>query len=360
MSTREPLVLGIESSCDETGIGIVRGAQLLSNTISSSMEEHVRFGGVIPEIASRAHLDAMIPALKAALAEADITLDEVDAIAVTAGPGLAGALMVGVSAAKALAIATGKPLYGINHLVAHVGVGLLEDNGTEDGSDLLANAGSGGLGALLVSGGHTEILQVRDITSDVRLLGATLDDAAGEAYDKVARLLGFPYPGGPHIDRHGQNGDPHAIKVPMGLTQGKAGAAHPYDFSFSGVKTAVARWVESEQAAGHEIPVDDVCASLADSVATVLARKAMRGCRQYDSNTLIVGGGFSANSQLRAKLLEFGENYGVDVRIPQIKLCTDNGAMVAMLGVNLVEAGVAPSAPDFPIDSAMPLTKVSM
>ena len=176
----------------------------------------------------------------------------------------------------------------------------------------------------------------------------------------VARLLGFPYPGGPHIDRHGQNGDPHAIKVPMGLTQGKAGAAHPYDFSFSGVKTAVARWVESEQAAGHESPVDDVCASLADSVATVLARKAMRGCRQYDSNTLIVGGGFSANSQLRAKLLEFGENYGVDVRIPQIKLCTDNGAMVAMLGVNLVEAGVAPSAPDFPIDSAMPLTKVSM
>ena len=146
----------------------------------------------------------------------------------------------------------------------------------------------------------------------------------------------------------------------MGLTQGKAGAAHPYDFSFSGVKTAVARWVESEQAAGHEIPVDDVCASLADSVATVLARKAMRGCRQYDSNTLIVGGGFSANSQLRAKLLEFGEKYGVDVRIPQIKLCTDNGAMVAMLGVNLVEAGVAPSAPDFPIDSAMPLTKVSI
>ena len=194
----------------------------------------------------------------------------------------------------------------------------------------------------------------------IDVVGTTLDDAAGECFDKVARLLGFPYPGGPHIDRHGQNGDPHAIKVPMGLTQGKAGAAHPYDFSFSGVKTAVARWVESEQAAGHEIPVDDVCASLADSVATVLARKSMRGCRQYDSNTLIVGGGFSANSQLRAKLLEFGENYGVDVRIPQIKLCTDNGAMVAMLGVNLVEAGVAPSAPDFPIDSAMPLTKVSM
>ena len=170
----EPLVLGIESSCDETGIGIVRGTRLLTNTVSSSMEEHVRFGGVIPEIASRAHLDAMIPALEAALADAYVTLDDIAASAVTAGPGLAGALMVGVSAAKALATATGKPLYGINHLVAHVGVGLLDDNGTEDGAQLLEHARDGGLGALLVSGGHTEILQVRDITQDVRLLGAPL------------------------------------------------------------------------------------------------------------------------------------------------------------------------------------------
>ena len=240
-------------------------------------------------------------------------------------------------------------IYGINHVIGHIAVTQLQFGPFP--KDTLA---------LIVSGGHTSLLHVEDMPRKIDVVGTTLDDAAGECFDKVARLLGFPYPGGPHIDRHGQNGDPHAIKVPMGLTQGKAGAAHPYDFSFSGVKTAVARWVESEQAAGHEIPVDDVCASLADSVATVLARKAMRGCRQYDSNTLIVGGGFSANSQLRAKLLEFGEKYGVDVRIPQIKLCTDNGAMVAMLGVNLVEAGVAPSAPDFPIDSAMPLTKVAM
>ena len=260
-----------------------------------------------------------------------------------------GNLAVGVSGAKALAWAANKPIYGINHVIGHIAVTQLQFGPFP--KDTLA---------LIVSGGHTSLLHVEDMPRKIDVVGTTLDDAAGECFDKVARLLGFPYPGGPHIDRHGQNGDPHAIKVPMGLTQGKAGAAHPYDFSFSGVKTAVARWVESEQAAGHEIPVDDVCASLADSVATVLARKAMRGCRQYDSNTLIVGGGFSANSQLRAKLLEFGENYGVDVRIPQIKLCTDNGAMVAMLGVNLVEAGVAPSAPDFPIDSAMPLTKVSM
>ena len=171
MTATEPLVLGIESSCDETGIGIVRGSKLLTNTISSSMEEHVRFGGVIPEIASRAHLEAMLPALEKALTEAGVSLNDIDAIAVTAGPGLAGALMVGVAAAKALAVATGKPLYGINHLVAHVGVGLLDDNGTSDGARLLQNAETGGLGALLVSGGHTEILQVRDITSDVRLLG---------------------------------------------------------------------------------------------------------------------------------------------------------------------------------------------
>ena len=176
----------------------------------------------------------------------------------------------------------------------------------------------------------------------------------------MARLLGFPYPGGPHIDRHAQAGDPHAIAVPQGLTQGKAGREHPYDFSFSGVKTAVARWIEERQDRGMDIPVDDVCASLADSVATVLARKAMRGCEQYGSRTLIVGGGFSANSQLRAKLLEVGAEHGVEVRVPELRLCTDNGAMVAMLGVNLVEAGVAPSSPDFPIDSAMPLDRVCM
>ena len=303
MSTREPLVLGIESSCDETGIGIVRGAQLLSNTISSSMEEHVRFGGVIPEIASRAHLDAMIPALKAALAEADITLDEVDAIAVTAGPGLAGALMVGVSAAKALAIATGKPLYGINHLVAHVGVGLLEDNGTEDGSDLLANAGSGGLGALLVSGGHTEILQVRDITSDVRLLGATLDDAAGEAYDKVARLLGLNYPGGPAIDRAAAEGNRNAFVFPRGLSNRK----------FMG---------------------------------------------EQGMKTLLLGGGVAANSRLRELLAARCASEGVRLIIPKFTLCTDNGAMVAALGARLVAAGCEPSGVDFTTDSSLPVTTV--
>ena len=333
MSTREPLVLGIESSCDETGIGIVRGAQLLSNTISSSMEEHVRFGGVIPEIASRAHLDAMIPALKAALAEADITLDEVDAIAVTAGPGLAGALMVGVSAAKALAIATGKPLYGINHLVAHVGVGLLEDNGTEDGSDL-------------------------------RLLGATLDDAAGEAYDKVARLLGLDYPGGPAIDRAAAEGNRNAFVFPRGLSNRKfmgtaeEPGAHRYDFSFSGLKTAVARVIESFEAAGEEVPVADIAASFQEAVVDVITKKAMLACREQGMKTLLLGGGVAANSRLRELLAARCASEGVRLIIPKFTLCTDNGAMVAALGARLVAAGREPSGVDFTTDSSLPVTTV--
>ena len=340
----EPVVLGIESTCDETAAAVVRGRRLLSNVVASSMDEHARYGGVIPEIASRAHAEAFVPVVSKALADADMTIGDVDAIAVSAGPGLAGCLAVGVSGAKALAWAANKPIYGINHVIGHIAVTQLQFGPFPP--DTLA---------LIVSGGHTSLLHVEDVARHIDVVGTTLDDAAGECFDKVARLLG----------RHAQAGDPHAIAVPQGLTQGKAGREHPYDFSFSGVKTAVARWIEERQDRGEEIPVDDVCASLADSVATVLARKAMRGCEQYGSHTLIVGGGFSANSQLRAKLLEVGAEHGVEVRVPELRLCTDNGAMVAMLGVNLVEAGVveagvAPSSPDFPIDSAMPLDRVCM
>ena len=342
-------ILAFESSCDETAAAVVRdGRTVLSDAILSQADMHALYGGVVPEIASRKHVEAIAGLTDQALRDAGLTRKDIDAVAVTYAPGLIGAVLVGVSFAKSAAYALGVPLIPVHHVRGHIAANYLAFPELEP--PFLA---------LAMSGGNTLIVDVKDYT-DMEVLGATRDDAAGECFDKVARLLGFPYPGGPHIDRHAQLGDPKAIKVPQGLTQGKAGAAHPYDFSFSGVKTAVARWIEEQQAAGRDVPIDDVCASLADSVATVLARKAMRGCRQYDSNTLIVGGGFSANSQLRAKLLEFGENYGVDVRIPQIKLCTDNGAMVAMLGVNLVEAGVAPSAPDFPIDSAMPLTKVSM
>ncbi|MCI1832170.1 MAG: tRNA (adenosine(37)-N6)-threonylcarbamoyltransferase complex transferase subunit TsaD [Bifidobacterium sp.] len=345
----EPIVLGIESTCDETAAAVVQGRRLASNVVASSMNEHARYGGVIPEIASRAHAEAFVPVVGKALADANLTLDEVDAIAVSAGPGLAGCLAVGVSGAKALAWASGKPLYGINHVIGHIAVTQLQF-GDFPGDTL----------ALIVSGGHTSLLHVDDIARKVDVVGTTLDDAAGECFDKIARLLGFPYPGGPHIDRHAHQGNPHALKVPQALTRGNAGREHPYDFSFSGVKTAVARWVEARRDAGDEIPVDDVCASLADSVATVLANKAIHGCEEYGSDTLIVGGGFSANSQLRDTLVEVGARHGIEVRLPRMQLCTDNGAMVAMLGVNLVQAGVRPSAPDFPIDSAMPLTRICM
>ncbi|KJY51396.1 tRNA (adenosine(37)-N6)-threonylcarbamoyltransferase complex transferase subunit TsaD [Bifidobacterium kimbladii] len=345
----EPLVLGIESTCDETAAALVQGNRLLSNVVASSMNEHARYGGVIPEIASRAHAESFVPVVSKALKDADMDLSQVDAIAVSAGPGLAGCLAVGVSGAKALAWAAKKPLYGINHVIGHIAVTQLQFGPFPQNAL-----------ALIVSGGHTSLLHVDDLARSVQVVGTTLDDAAGECFDKIARLLGFPYPGGPHIDRHARLGDPHAIAVPQGLTKGRAGAEHPYDFSFSGVKTAVARWVERRQQAGLDIPVDDVCASLADSVATVLSRKAMAACHRFDTDTLIVGGGFSANSQLRGKLLEFGDQEGIKVRIPKINLCTDNGAMVAMLGVNLVKAGLAPSAPDFSIDSAMPMDRILM
>ena len=233
----EPLVLGIESSCDETGIGIVRGNTLLANVISSSMEMHARFGGVVPEVAARAHLEALGPTLHEALATAKVSLEEIDAIAVTNGPGLAGALMVGVGAAKALAVSLGKPIYAVNHLVGHVGVDILERGELETPTV-----------ALLVSGGHTSLLLVRDLLNDVELLGETIDDAAGEAFDKVARVLGLRYPGGPEIDRAAEGGDPKAIRFPRGLTLPKDMDKHRYDFSFSGLKTAVARHVEVAQA----------------------------------------------------------------------------------------------------------------
>ena len=229
-----PLVLGIETSCDETGIGLVRGHDLLADSVASSVAEHARFGGVVPEVASRAHLEAMIPTFDRALATAGVRPEEIDAVAVTAGPGLAGALLVGVAAAKAFAFALGKPLYGVNHLAAHIAVDQLE-HGTLPSPAV----------ALLVSGGHSSLLLVPDVAQEVIPLGATIDDAAGEAYDKVARVLGMPFPGGPPIDQASRDGDPAAISFPRGKYHDGT-----LDFSFAGLKTAVARWVEARQAAG--------------------------------------------------------------------------------------------------------------
>ncbi|MDJ0318755.1 MULTISPECIES: tRNA (adenosine(37)-N6)-threonylcarbamoyltransferase complex transferase subunit TsaD [Arthrobacter] len=368
MNQSNPLILGIESSCDETGVGLVRGTQLLTNTVSSSMAEHVRFGGVIPEIASRAHLDAFVPTLTQALESAGVTMADVDAIAVTSGPGLAGALMVGVSAAKALALATGKPIYAINHLVAHVGVGLLAEplgTGSEtagcENSQLPEN-----LGALLVSGGHTEILRVRNIASDVELLGATIDDAAGEAFDKVARLLGLNYPGGPAIDRLAKEGNAKAVRFPRGLTMPKyMGTAevpgpHRYDFSFSGLKTAVARCVEGYEARGEDVPVADIAASFQEAVLDVITAKAVLACKEQGITTLLLGGGVAANTRLRELAGQRCLAAGITLLVPKLSLCTDNGAMVAALGAQLVMSGVGPSELSFAPDSSLPVTCISL
>jgi N6-L-threonylcarbamoyladenine synthase len=343
-SVTEPLILGIETSCDETGVGIVRGQTLLADAIASQVDEHARFGGVVPEVASRAHLEAMVPTVDRALATAGVTLKDVDAVAVTTGPGLAGALLVGVAAAKAYALSLGVPLIGVNHLAAHVAVDVLEHGPLPDP-----------LVALLVSGGHSSLLLVPDLTA-VETLGSTVDDAAGEAFDKVARVLGLPFPGGPHVDRAAREGDPAAIDFPRGLT-GPRDA--PFDFSFSGLKTAVARWVEARERAGEPVPVADVAASFQEAVADVLTAKAVRACREHGIDHLVLGGGVAANSRLRALAEERCTAAGIVLRVPSPRLCTDNGAMVAALGSRLVAAGVAPSPDDLGADSSLPIDVVS-
>jgi len=401
-----PLVLGIESSCDETGVGIVRGRTLLTNTVASSMDEHVRFGGVVPEVASRAHVHAIGPTIDEALTDAGVTLDDIDAIAVTAGPGLSGALMVGVAAAKGLAAATRLPLYGINHLAAHIAVDLVADDlqdsattsgtadngqpaitpgtattpGTADNS--LPAAASGPVTpsiALLVSGGHTEILRIGDLVDDIELLGATIDDAAGEAFDKTARLLGLSYPGGPNIskaaagilDGTGQPGDPASVRFPRGLSTAKdlRDPQRRYSFSFSGLKTAALRFVtayEAARAAGSpetsrqltDLRLADVTASFETAVVDVLVTKTLLACEDHGIDHVMLGGGVAANRRLRETLAERCSEAGVTLRIPPLKLCTDNGAMVAALGAELVTRGLPPSPEDFAVFSSLEVRDV--
>jgi N6-L-threonylcarbamoyladenine synthase len=343
----EPLVLGIETSCDETGIGIVRGHTLLADAVASSVDEHARFGGVVPEVASRAHLEAMVPTIERACADAGIVLRDVDAIAVTSGPGLVGALLVGLASAKALAIGLDKPLYGVNHLAAHVAVDQLEHGPLPEPCI-----------AMLVSGGHSSLLRVTDVTLGVAPMGATIDDAAGEAFDKVARLLGLPFPGGPHIDRSARSGSSVAIDFPRGLTSRRDLERHRFDFSFSGLKTAVARWVEARSASGEPVPVADVAASFQEAVCDVLVRKALDAAASEGIKDILIGGGVAANSRLRAMAEERAARQGIRVRVPRPGLCTDNGAMVAALGSELVARGRKPSGLDIPADSSLPITTV--
>ncbi|MDQ1673909.1 MAG: tRNA N6-adenosine threonylcarbamoyltransferase [Frankiaceae bacterium] len=338
-------VLGFETSCDETGVGIVRDGELLADALASSVDEHARFGGVVPEVAARAHVSSIVPTVERAVElageRAGVRLADVDAVAVTAGPGLAGALLVGVAAAKAYAVALGVPLLGVHHLAAHVAVDTLEHGPLPQP-----------VVALLVSGGHSSLLRVPDLAgAPVEPLGATVDDAAGEAFVQVARLLGLPFPGGPPIDREARSG-----QVSIAFPRGKA-ADGTLDFSFSGLKTAVARWVEARRRAGEPVPVADVAASFQEAVADVLTAKAVAACRADGIDTLVIGGGVAANSRLRALAQQRCEAAGIRLRVPRPGLCTDNGAMVAALGYLQVEAGVTPSPLDLGADPALPLVR---
>lgn len=342
MNRNEPLVLGIETSCDETGIGIVRGRTLLANVIASSVSEHARYGGVVPEVAARAHLEAFYPTLDHALAQAKVRLTDFDAIAVTRGPGLAGPLLVGTGGATGLAAGLDIPLYGVNHLAAHIAVDALEHEPQPTV-------------ALLVSGGHSSILEVRDLNSDIRVLGATFDDAAGEAFDKIARLLGLPFPGGPHLDRLARAGYAMSIDFPRGLTlfaDERERSEKEFSFSFSGVKSAVARWLEKNPELTDR-ERSNVAASFQESVVDVLTAKAIAACERTGIERLLIAGGVAANSRLRALAAERCARAGLQLSIPTPDLCTDNGAMVATLGALAVAAGVSPSSLALDVDPGL-------
>lgn len=341
----QAIILGIETSCDETAVGIVQGRTLLANVIASSVEEHARFGGVVPEIASRAHLEAMQPTITRALKDAKISLADIDAVAVTAGPGLVGALLVGVSAATGLALGLDKPIFAVNHLAAHISVDALTH------SEVLVPTI-----ALLVSGGHSSLLQVDDITGSIIKLGATMDDAAGEAFDKIARVMKLGFPGGPAIDALAKDGDTDSINFPRGLTTTNDWLTRPFDFSFSGLKTAVARYLE----ATPDYAKANVAASFQEAIVDVLLLKSLAACKASGIDSLLIAGGVAANSRLRALAQERCDKAGIRLRIPAPGLCTDNGAMVAALGSLMVAAGRSPSPIAFDADSSLPVTTISL
>ena len=334
-------VLAIESSCDETGVGIARldadgTITLLADEVASSVDEHARYGGVVPEIASRAHLEAMGPTMRRALAAAGISRPDI--VAATIGPGLAGALMVGVAAAKAYAAAWGVPFYAVNHLGGHLAADVYDHGPLPESV------------ALLVSGGHTHLLHVRSLGEPIVELGSTLDDAAGEAYDKVARLLGLGYPGGKALDDLARVGDRDAVLFPRGMTGPRD---DPYAFSFSGLKTAVARYVESHPDARHA----DVAASFQEAVADVLTAKAVRAAIETGVSTLLIAGGVAANSRLREMAEQRCAAAGLTLRIPRLRLCTDNGAMIASFAAHLLAAGAAPSPLHVASDPGLPIVE---
>ena len=310
------ITLGIESSCDETSIAVLEGGRnLLANVISTQIPIHQKFGGVVPEIASRKHIVNIMPVLETALQEAGIALEDVDQIAVTYGPGLVGALLVGVTAAKTLAFALDKPLIGVNHLEGHIFANLLSHPELEPP-----------FMALVVSGGHTSLVEVKGY-NQFDLMGQTRDDAAGEAFDKVARVMGLPYPGGPQIDKLAKLGNPEAIDFPKALAE-----KGNYEFSFSGLKSAVLNYLNSAKQKGETIVKEDVAASFQKSVVDILVYKAMQAAKECKLNKLVLAGGVAANSSLEGKLREATEAAGIEFYYPSKILCTDNAAMIACRG----------------------------
>ncbi len=333
------IVLAIESSCDETGVGIAElspsgEVRLLADEVASSVDEHARFGGVVPEIASRAHLEAIGPTMRRALMAAGI--ERPDAIAATIGPGLAGSLLLGVAAAKAYAAAWDVPFYAVNHLGGHLAADVYDHGPLQE------------CVGLLVSGGHTNLLYLRSLGEPVIELGSTVDDAAGEAYDKVARLLGLGYPGGKALDELARTGDRDAIAFPRGMTGPRD---DPYSFSFSGLKTAVARYLQRHP----EYSSPDVAAGFQEAVADVLTAKAVRAAGKLGVTTLLIAGGVAANSRLRELAERRCASAGIALRVPRPRLCTDNGAMIASLAAHLIAAGARPSALTAAADPGLPV-----
>ena len=320
---QEKLTLGIETSCDETSAAVLRGTRdLRSCVIATQIPIHQKYGGVVPEIASRNHILSILPVVEQALEEANVRLADIDQVAVTYGPGLVGALLVGVSAAKALAFSLGVPLIGVNHLEGHIFANFLA---TEELTPPFM--------ALVVSGGHTALVDVADYET-FRQMGRTRDDAAGEAFDKVARVMGLPYPGGPEIDKLAREGDPAAIDFPRALAQ-----EGNYEFSFSGLKSAVLNYINSEKMKGRELNKADIAASFQSAVVEILVHKAFEAIREAERDTLVLAGGVAANAALEKRLRETAEEQGIRYLYPPLRLCTDNAAMIACRGAYQAAAG---------------------
>jgi N6-L-threonylcarbamoyladenine synthase len=317
------LTLGIETSCDETAVAVVEDTfHVRANLISSQERLHERFGGVVPELAARAHVEALTPLLQEALDRSEASFGDLDGVAVTVGPGLVGALLVGMAAAKAVSIATSAPLVGVNHLEGHYWANFLEHGPPRPPYV-----------TLIVSGGHTMLVHVPELHRHV-ILGQTLDDAAGEAFDKVARLLGLGFPGGPALDRAARSGDPHAIVLPRAME-----GSGDLDFSMSGLKTAVLRYVKAERAAGREIDVPNVAASFQEAIVDVQVDKTIEAARRTAVETILLGGGVVANTRLRERIQERAEEEGIEVLFPSLPLCTDNAAMIACVGAARLARG---------------------